>query len=401
MARRSHPDPTIGKRIETRRKLRGWSIRFSADRAGMHNTTWSRIERGLIAADNRFTLADIAQALECETTDLTGTPLTPTDPKLVAAQACVPAIRQALVETDLEEEPAAVTVRPLPELRRETELIRDLFYRYDYAAVGIRLPGLLRELHAAAAGSERATVLRLMVEATHDASFTVRYLGHPAEAWLAAERCRQVAGELADPVALAVATYVRAHAATSCGGYARGLRLASRAVDALQPHLAAPDALPMLGMLLLTCAFASRALHQADDSGRWVTEAGEIAGQTGETSVMHFGPTNINIWRVSMETDGGDPGKAVEIAAGTRPSVIPVVSRQTCFHVDTARALARLRGREESATRHLLIAERIGPQMVRSSALVRETARALLDRAQRNAGGSQLRGLCERVGVIE
>jgi hypothetical protein len=37
--------------------------------------------------------------------------------------------------------------------------------------------------------------------------------------------------------------------------------------------------------------------------------------------------------------------------------------------------------------------------LVRSSAMVGETARALLDRARRDAGGTRLRGFCERVGV--
>ncbi len=59
-------------------------------------STWSRIERGLMSADNRFTLAEIAAALECPTTDLTGIPTPVNDKSLITAQGNVYAIREAL-----------------------------------------------------------------------------------------------------------------------------------------------------------------------------------------------------------------------------------------------------------------------------------------------------------------
>src|SRR6266536_876195 len=98
MARRPSTDTTIGGRIKTRRQIRGWSIRHAASRAGIAPSTWSRIERGLMSADNRFTLADVAAALECSPADLTGTPMPSTDRETVAAQSSVFAILQALVD---------------------------------------------------------------------------------------------------------------------------------------------------------------------------------------------------------------------------------------------------------------------------------------------------------------
>lgn len=91
-------DQTIGERIRARRLLRSWSVRHAADRAGISHASWSRIERGLQAADNRFVLADIAAALECSIVDLTGTPMPSADRRAAAAQAGVRAVRTALVE---------------------------------------------------------------------------------------------------------------------------------------------------------------------------------------------------------------------------------------------------------------------------------------------------------------
>src|SRR3954462_12711352 len=98
MTPRPTTDPTIGERIRARRLLRGWSLRFAASRAGISHATWSRIERGLQAADNRFMLADIAAALECSPAELAGTPVPATDRAAVAAHAAVHGLRQALVD---------------------------------------------------------------------------------------------------------------------------------------------------------------------------------------------------------------------------------------------------------------------------------------------------------------
>jgi transcriptional regulator with XRE-family HTH domain len=85
MPRRPIPaNPSIGERIKTRRQLRRWSIRHASSRAGIAHTTWSRIERGEMRTD-RYMIADLAAALECSVTDLTGQPYAPADRTLEAA----------------------------------------------------------------------------------------------------------------------------------------------------------------------------------------------------------------------------------------------------------------------------------------------------------------------------
>ena len=400
MTPRPSADPTIGERIQARRLLRDWSVRHAASRAGISHATWSRIERGRQAADNRFTLADIAAALECSPADLAGTPVPAADRAAMAAQAAVYGIRQALVDVDLAERPDR-SAPPAADLARTVALVDRLRQACDYAGAAGMMPDLLRDLHAASSGPERPAALRLLCDVAFIASSIVRNLGHPADAWLGAERCRDAAEATDDPVLMGYAAYARASAASACGSYRRSLTLAGKAVDDLRPHLAIRGGLEMLGSLLLVCAYASRGLKRLDDSRALAGEAANLADRTGETDTngMFFGPTNVNIWRIGIEVDGGDAAAAVDIARGTNPAAITAGFRQVFYYADAARAYARLRGRDREAVRYLLTAERLAPQHIHTSPLAQETTRALLERSRRHAGGTELRGLGERMRV--
>jgi hypothetical protein len=153
--------------------------------------------------------------------------------------------------------------------------------------------------------------------------------------------------------------------------------------------------------LHLVAALASRCRRRLEDSRDWLTEAAALARHTGETDTMgmFFGPTNVDIWRMSIEVEDGDPARVVEIARRTDPAAIPAGVRQVFYYADTARALARIGGRDREAIRLLLTAERIAPQHVRTSAELAETVWVLLNRSRRQAGGAELRGLGERMHV--
>ncbi|MEU4243878.1 helix-turn-helix transcriptional regulator [Actinoplanes sp. NPDC026619] len=398
MSSRRGADPVVGERIRARRLLRGWSVRYAASRAGVSHATWSRIERGLQAADNRFMLADIAGALECAPADLAGTGVPASDRAVAAAQAGVLGLRRALIDIDLSEPPGG----PAPsvdELGRSVALADDLHNACDYAGAARLLPELLRDLHTETAGPNHAEALRLLCDATHIACSVLRSLGHPADAWLAAERCRDAAEAAGDPVLRGHAAYALARSAIACGSYQRGQTLAERAVDDLGRHLSRPGGPEVVGSLHLVAALASRCRHRLDDSRDWLAEATALARRTGEinTMGMFFGPTNVDIWRMSIEVDDGDPDQVVEIARRTHPAAIPAGVRQVFYYADTARALARIGGRDREAIRFLLTAERIAPQHVRTSAELAETIRVLLNRSRRQAGGTELRGLSERI----
>lgn len=392
-------DMSIGVRIRERRKILGMSVRLAADRAGIRHSTWSRIETGQLGADNRYTLAAIAGALRCSMAELTGGPVTPVDRTVAKAQAGVSAVRLALIETDLAD-PPSIQPPPIQQLERETALVHDLRQRCDYLGAGRRASDALRGLHAATFGPDREAALRLVVQICESVTIVLRGIGYPAEAWLAAERAHQAAELLEDPVMRGFAAWTRALAATSCGSYQRTLAVASRGADDLSLVPTAPGSVEVLGQLHLECANALTSMGRFDDAADRLSAAEGLGASVGETDTfgLWFGPTNIAIWRVNMEADGGDPSRAVAFARSVNPQALPAAGRQSDFYLGTARALARSDS-DPRALRMILTAERIAPQKVHSSRLVVELVRLLLHRAGTRAVETELRGLSERIGL--
>ncbi len=391
----------IGQRIKTLRQQRGWSVRHAAQLAGISHTQWSRIERAERSADNRFILAAIARALKVALSDLTGQIGLAPDYERGEIRSTVYQTMQAVIEADLDDPPSAKP-GPIAPLLQQLDLVMALRLKCDYKGAARLLPEVLRGLHAATSGRERRQALRGLVMADDTASFVVRYLGDPASAVQAAERGRQAALTLQDPVMLGLAAWSQGHAATGCGLYPRAQRIADRAIADLQPHLGLPDAHEMMGQLHMLAGFARYAQGDHVGAEAAIAAAEQISAHTGQSDALglNFGPTGIACWKVSMEADGGDPGRAVQVARDADPAGLAVisVSRQTAFYVDTARALSNI-GKDSDALRMLLTAERLAPQRVRLSPIVIETARALLERIKRGKGLTELRGLCERLGV--
>lgn len=393
MPRRAVPvDPSIGERIKARRQLRRWSIRHAASRAGIAHTTWSRIERGELRTD-RYMIADLAAALECSVTDLTGQPYAPADRRLEAAHVHAERVWQALMAHPLSD-PPDVAADPMAALEAEATLVRDLYGRTDYAGVLGRLVAFVPLLHAAAHGPDAATALRLMVPVYGVAMGSLLNVGYPAHAWLAAERSTEAAQYLDDPVALGVTAANRARVSAASGAYRPAYAMCERAADGLD-RLTDPDALPVLGFLHLARAHQATGMREHGGADDHLTEAAQLAARTGAGDGwdLAWGPSNVALWTMAVRLDTGRPDDAVSAASDVDVAGLPHV-RRVYLYLDLARALADLR-RDGDAVRTLLVAERTGPQHTRSSTAARELARSLLG----TAGGSELRALAERMGV--
>ncbi|MDR6318856.1 tetratricopeptide (TPR) repeat protein [Actinoplanes couchii] len=346
-------------------------------------------------------LAALAKALNVPLGDLTGTGAIGTEHGDTETRSAIHHIVQASIEADLED-PPALTDGPVEPLIQRLDLVMDLRLKCDYTGAAKLIPPLLCELHAAAFGDEQARALEALVLAQDAASFVIRYLGDSASAVLIADRGRQAATHSQNPVMLGLSAWSQAHAASGCGLYARALRIAERAATELEPHTDKPNAREMLGQLYMMTGFSKLALGDTGAAEAAIEEAERIARLTGYSPALglNFGPTTIDVWRVSMNADAGDPRAAVRIARDIDTSGLATVSRsrQAAFYIDTARALSNI-DKDTEALRMLLNAERLAPQRVRLSPLVIETARHLLEKSRRGTGWTELRALCERVGV--
>jgi len=172
---------------------------------------------------------------------------------------------------------------------------------------------------------------------------------------------------------LGLAAWTQANAATSCGSYQRTFTIASRGADDLSATANTFGYTEVLGQLHLTCANALAGMGRTVEAADRLSTSEGLAARVGDTNTfgLMFGPANIGFWRIAMETDGGDPGRAVALAREVNPQGVPSRSRQAAFYLDTARALARAES-DKQALRMILAAERIAPQKVHSAPLVAE-----------------------------
>ncbi|WP_236670302.1 hypothetical protein [Streptomyces antimycoticus] len=126
-------------------------------------------------------------------------------------------------------------------------------------------------------------------------------------------------------------------------------------------------------MISATCLTQDRKRSgktRAEEVRDHLTEAADLADRTGETRAWHlnFGPTNVGIHHVSLNTDLGLHCEAVQAKNGVHPETLAEApGRQAAFHADLGRSLTHLRGREADAVAVLLTAEQIAPQRIHAN----------------------------------
>jgi hypothetical protein len=156
-------------------------------------------------------------------------------------------------------------------------------------------------------------------------------------------------------------------------------------------------------MANLTAALAAATQGKEDLATVHLDEAAAMAAliDTDDRpwTLTDFGRANVGIWRVAIGVElGYTGGKITELASAVRPATVPR-SRQAAFWIDYGRGLLTERKTRVRGLSALLRAETLAPQQVRNNVFVRETVADLLGKAQREAGGRELRGLAWRLGI--
>ncbi len=390
---------TIGQRLREIRYWRDTSLRVVAELAGISESYLSRLERGERQVDSRSLLEALAAALQVAPSDITGQPYPPSNEDEAVAHSAAQALRAVLRDIEVNELVTATPPRSPAELRAEVAAVNAASAACDYGILGQTVPDLVGELYALAEVDGSVEARRLLADVLHAAFYLSKDLGHGDLAWMVSGHLHATATALGEPVLGAVAGFVRSHATVGRKARESGLRLAERNADLLKPDDG--PAGQVYGMLHLSAALQSAVTGQADSARAHLDEAAETASRTGDGTFagLNFGPRNVGVWRVALALELGEAGRVPELARKVEVAAIPSAGRQATFYGDVGRGLARIRGREAQAVEALQQAERLAPQRIRTSPLIRMTVTDLLRRTRRDAGGRELRGMAYRMGL--
>jgi transcriptional regulator with XRE-family HTH domain len=402
---------TVGERIAFYRQRRDLTQAVLAGMVGRSEDWLSKIERGEREARRVDVLVDLARELRVTLGDLLGEPVLAEDDE---QNDDVPAIRDALMAPrrlsrvlyGAERQASAP-----PSTAWAEQHVESAWRQYQGGRVGrvvAELPDLIKmaqQLEDSPGDGERhRKSWAISARVHHLAATTLSKVGEADLGWIAAERAMRAADQSDDPLVLASAARACTHALLASGRYDDALDLGLTAAASLRDQVAAydPEALSLFGMLNLRTAVAAARDHDRRTATDLLRQAGDAADRLGADAnywQTGFGPTNVELHRLSAALDLGDVSYVVEhydIDAAHMP-----VERRVVHLVDAARALT-FAGRDDEALRQLLTAEHEAPTLVRQSRSARETVKTLHRRAPVTSGrrSSTLLALAERCRAI-
>jgi transcriptional regulator with XRE-family HTH domain len=399
---------SIGENARMIRRRRGLSLEVAGGLAGISGPYLSMLERGLRGFHRRGLIEDLADALGCSVADLTGQPYLPPDRESARAKTMIAQIERGLNEATLDEVPD-LRPRPLDVLDGWARHARELRDTASYRSSGEGIDGALIELQvhlATSDGRARQCAAGLLTEAAYHAFVLATTFGYVHLAQLAAQRAVDAARITERPELVAFAMFARAPSVARTGGRRRAVGMLDRALDEAQQvttirHGETLGA-EMFGLLHLMGAHFAARDSDAAGAADHLDEAARVALLTGERNGLqqHFGPTNVNVWRVAIGAELGQ-GPVVAERVEREPIDLDILGskdRSAALHVDLARSWAQAEGdRDNEAIRHLDTADRIAPTRIRNDPIARDLVLTLDRRAPRRVW--ELDSLRHRFGV--
>lgn len=397
----------IGERVAAHRRRRGISQAALAGLVGRSESWLSQVERGIRSVDSLPVILDLAAVLRVEPEKLIGRPwhLAPNGHHRVRGLA---AVRGLLTRYDDLIDPDAVAATGMPQLRAGIAAAHQTYQAARYEELTGLLPAILTTAdHSYRAGDRDDRELALgYVSAYVVAAKLLTKVGATDLALLAADRAANRAIESHSLASRGLAAYQVACALLRADRSDDAEHLAVSMAERVQAQAKsdAPMLVSVAGALWLIASVIAARQHNRDVAWHRLDEAESLAdllGHDGNYGWTAFGPTNVLLHRVSVATELGDAGAAVEAAAAVDVDRLPdgLSSRRAQVHLDLAWAQAQ-RKRDAEATLHLLEAERTAPEAVKYNVIVRELIRDMLARAGRSQT-SALNDLAVRAGVLD
>ena len=225
-------------------------------------------------------------------------------------------------------------------------------------------------------------------------------LGNDPAVRLHANLARGIAIDIGNPFSVAASTYQLA-----CADLHEGLALEAED-KALEGAMAlrgddCPTGVTWAGALTLLSAMAAASRKDSRSAELRLDTAEALAkklGYDGNIGWTAFGPSNVNIHRISAAARMEDAAQTIDLYRDLKDATrLKLRGRRSQVHVDSAWAFAK-NGDDASATLHLLEAERLSAESLTRSRSGRGTLQILMAR-ESHSGTPGLRELATRLGV--
>ncbi|WP_267465799.1 helix-turn-helix domain-containing protein [Nocardia cyriacigeorgica] len=382
---------SVGARIARIRKLRGMTQHQLAAAANVSRSMLAQVEKGHSSASTVWVGA-VANALRVDASRLYG------DDEPEQLLDVLPILRRTLAATDLMD--PDLEPEPIEQLRALSAKVSQWRRDTQYRKIVQVLPDLVDRLLIS--GNEAGEpAYALLTDAYRAANTVAHKLGYSDLSLTATERMEWAATRSGDPLLLATTHYVKAATLARVGASQHALRLLTRSMADIEPIVdddaAAAAVYSILHMRAGTIAAAA---GDADTSRSHLAEAERLARGFGDRIIYDtpVGPTNVKLYQVCAEVDLGEPGRAIDVARGTRLQKSTPIERQAYFWLDTARAHL-LNGDPDAAITALYESRLASPEHFRSSPTVKNIVKTAATQ-QRRASDS-LRSLANYAGLAD
>lgn len=414
---RLHEDAPLGERIAYFRRRRGYSQVVLAGLVGKSDEWLSQIERGSRDVDRLSVIVALAGVLRVEPARLLGRPFFSVPPSetrdgqpLGVAQEWVPEIGAAMHRFNgigrLTYAPPAVAP-DLDALARRVSRAFHCSQTERWSELGPLLPDMIADAYHAVhllTGGERRQALRLQALAYRVASGMLDRIGEDHLPWIAAERSMVAAEETEDPALIAGGAWRLAVVLRHSGMLQESYDVPVAAATALGDGAdASPEQLSVFGALQLKGAVAAASLGDGAAMREHLDAAERAASRTGERNDywFAFGPTNVQIHRVWLALETGDPLDALNKAGSIQVDDLPpALAERQASHLITVAWAYYLRRRDREALDALRHARRVAPEQVLFTRRVYSMVRGMLKR-ERATVKRDLREMAEFIRLAE
>lgn len=293
--------------------------------------------------------------------------------------------------------------RCLADLRHDLNATFHAYQQSRFSAATIRASALIRDVHAAVLvpTNEHSELLEILALSYQAASSVLTKVGNPSLAWLAADRGLNAAKDSGNMVVFGSLIRSVSFSLYCDGRLESAMKLIESGAQSLESQIGRkePSLLSVYGTLFLAGSMAAARFGDGDRARDYLREANDIAHRLDRDANYFwtaFGPTNVEIHRVSTASELGDVQTVLDRGPKLDTRPLPL-ERQVRHLMDVARAYS-ITGQRDEAITTMLKAERMAPEHVHKHHLPKKIIVSLVQDSTLKPA-VELRNLARRINL--